>query len=420
MKRHVSVKVPRLASGFAAAVLVAGLALAGGSPAQAQEFGAQDRSADAALGEATVRAALERDLGLTGAELDAFLAASAEATELDAALQEQLGDDYAGSWFDREAGTLSVAVTDATAAELAAEAGAETVEVDRSEAELTAITDELAALVEADPAASDVFAWGIDAESNQVVVTVRAGQADAVDELVAEFGEAVQIEESSVQPQLAQQLPFLDGGIRYDVAGGGSCSTGFNVRNTSTGARYVLTAGHCGNVGQQTSHAGNAIGPFVASFFPTFDDALIQVTNTAFWTQGPWVWTYPGIVTISNTFTDAPVGTGICKSGYRTGWTCGTITAKNQTVTYPGNLIVNGLTRHNACVEQGDSGGSNLNVSSSPYRAEGVTSGAQLHGAALRCGQNATPPVANVSWYFPIADSLAYYGLPSTFGVTLW
>jgi streptogrisin C len=71
---------------------------------------------------------------------------------------------------------------------------------------------------------------------------------------------------------------------------------------------------------------------------------------------------------------------------------------------------VHGLTQHNACVRPGDSGGSNVNVSS-PNKAEGMTSGAALLPGGV-C--QATP----VSWYFPVADSLAYYG--SVYGITLW
>jgi streptogrisin C len=385
--------------------------MGGATPAGAQGLStAPDRSADAALGEAALREALERDLGISGAELDDYLAAAAEATELDAQLREELGGDFAGSWFDRAAGSLTVAVTDAGAASLATAAGAETALVTRSERELAAIVDELDAQVEADPdALSGVYSWGVDALTNQVVLTVQAGQAGDVASLVAGYEDAVRVEESEQAPQTAQDYPWLDGGIPYN-----GCSTGFNMRNPSTGARYFLTAGHCGTAGT-TATGGNGvtIGTFTASFFPTFDDALVQVTNTAFWLQGPFVFTWPGFVSISNTFTDAPVGTPICKSGRTTGWTCGTITVKDETVNYPQGTVF-GLTRHNACVEPGDSGGSNLNVSSAPYRAEGVTSGASLIGGLCLSKFG----MANISWYFPAADSIPFYN--SVYGVVLW
>ncbi|HEY8473022.1 MAG TPA: S1 family peptidase [Natronosporangium sp.] len=401
----------RLVGGFATLLVAATLTAAGPVPAQAQGLSTPpDRSAELALGEATLRQALERDLGLSGSALDEYLAAAAEATELDARLREQLGDEYAGSWFDRSSGSLTVAVTDRRAARLASSAGARTTVVDRSEQELTAITGELDALAKQDPAElSDVFSWAVEAQTNQVVVTVRAGAAEALTESLREaHGDAIRIEESEYQPQLAQAYPWLDGGIPYN-----GCSTGFNMRNPSTGARYFLTAGHCGVAGNGAT-AGNGvfIGTFTASFFPTFDDALVQVTNTGYWLQGPFVFSWPGFIVVSSSYTDGPVGTPVCKSGRTTGWTCGTITGKNETVNYPQGTVF-GLTRHNACVEQGDSGGSNVNVAGN--HPEGVTSGAQLL-AGLCLGK--FPLMSSVSWYSPAADSVPYYN--AVYGAQLW
>jgi streptogrisin C len=53
------------------------------------------------------------------------------------------------------------------------------------------------------------------------------------------------------------------------------------------------------------------------------------------------------------------------------------------------------------------------------WSPEGVTSGAELcwDGSRLRCAE-AVGAGENVSWYFPVADSLAFYG-PS-YGVSVW
>jgi streptogrisin C len=429
-------RAPGLVRGFAVGLAVSALVVAGGTPAGAQGLGVdRDRSVEAvpgdrtlthevasgridtSAGQAAVMAALERDLGLTRAEVTELLADAAAAVELDARLQDRLGAAFGGSWFDHDTGALTVAVTDGGAARLARAAGAETRLVAHSERELTAITDELGALVEADPAAlAGAVSWAIDVASNQVLVTVREGATATVGSVVERYGDAVRIEETSLVPQLAQQLPFLDGGIAHDnISQGTGCSTGFNLRNPTTGVGYVLTAGHCGDVNNQTVHGANAIGPYVASFFPTFDDALIRVDNP-FWIQGPWVWTYPGpgvigFVTV-NGFTDAPVGTPVCKSGRTTGWTCGFITVKDEDVTLGTGETIFGMTRHNACVEPGDSGGSTVNVSGG-FFAEGVTSAAVLSGGQClgRFGQE------SISWYYPIVDSLPFYN--AAFGVDL-
>ena len=87
-------------------------------------------------------------------------------------------------------------------------------------------------------------------------------------------------------------------------------------------------------------------------------------------------------------------------------------------MTYTGGNTVKGMTRHNACVEPGDSGGANVS-SLGGFHAEGVTSGASMIDGRHR--QEALPREVrpgNISWYFPIADSLAYYG--PKYGVTTW
>jgi streptogrisin C len=209
----------------------------------------------------------------------------------------------------------------------------------------------------------------------------------------------------------------MDGG---DGINGNSCSAGFNLRNPSTGQGYLLTAGHCVNAGSTLRGQGNVnFGPVLESWFPTYDDAIARKTN-AYWIQGPWVDTNPsngGIVTTSG-HTDLPPGFPMCKSGITTKWTCGIITAKNQTVNYVTGDTVKGLTRHNACVEPGDSGGANVSVFFG-RKAEGVTSGASMikdSAGKKRCRSKFG--LSNISWYFPIADSLAYYG--PKYGVTTW
>ena len=142
--------------------------------------------------------------------------------------------------------------------------------------------------------------------------------------------------------------------------------------------------------------------------------------NTGYWIQGPWFDSNPsnGPFNSFSGWTDAPVGTVVCKAGINTKFTCGTITIKNEDVTYSNGDKVNNMTRHSACVQPGDSGGSNLSWIGGKFRAEGVTSGARMR---VKDGKKRCLSVfgeQNVSWYFPIADSLPYYG--AKYGVTLW
>jgi streptogrisin C len=395
----------------------------------APEAGDQRASGSSAQGVAPeVLAALQRDLHLTADQAKARLAQQAKAMEVDSKIEGVVGQAFGGSWFDSRLGKLVVGVTQPQSVASVQAAGAEARVVDHSMAELDAIMDELDALAgkaagsdkaqragggKRQSAVAGLTTWYVDPTTNSVVVTAASKQAQATAlARLDKYGDAVRVEVSAITPVTTAN--FMDGG---DAINGGSCSAGFNLRNSSTGQGYLLTAGHCVTAGTTTTGQGGvAFGPVLESWFPTYDDAIIRNDNPGYWIQGPWVDTNPsngGVIVVSG-YSDSPVGTSICKSGITTKLTCGTITAKDQTVTYSGGATVYGLTRHSACVEPGDSGGANYRVTGNS--AEGVTSGAVLYGASRRCGQAVGQPT--VSWYFPIADSLAYYG--PKYGVTVW
>jgi streptogrisin C len=353
--------------------------------------------------------ALQRDLGVSREQLEQQLAAQNTARRLDTLLKAQLGSGFAGDWFDEHSGKLVVAVTSPQHAAKVRAAGAEPRLVAHSGAKLDAVKTELDALAAADKAAmAGVTAWRVDPQSNAVVVTVLAGQLAAQTlAALARHGNAVRIEQADVAPSLAAD--YLDGG---DPIGG--CSVGFNAFGGST--RYVLFAGHCGTVGtQQYGAGGNRVGPIVGASFPGNDYALVRVENTGYWIQGPWVDAYNGgVYNVYNWYTSAPpVGLFVCKSGRTTRFTCGRVTGINESVQArapDGTLVtVSGLSRHNACVERGDSGGSNISWdASNRAMAEGLTS-ASLLLADGRCygkvGQE------NQSWFQPVGEAISAYGV---------
>ena len=265
-------------------------------------------------------------------------------------------------------------------------------------------------------AVAGLAGWHVDPVSNSVVVTAVTGTARAAAlNTVARHGDAVRVEQTATAPK--QTAQFFDGGDEINFGG---CSAGFNLRNPSTGQGFLLTAGHCVSAGSAVyGQGGTFFGATLESFFPTFDDAIIRADNPGYWFQGPWVDTNPsngGYINVSG-YSDSAVGTLMCKSGITTKWTCGYIRVKDETVVYSAGAVY-GMTRHSACVEPGDSGGANvaaLNV----WSPEGVTSGAQLYwdGSRYRCAA-AVGAGESVSWYFPIADSLAWYG--PRYGVSTW
>lgn len=416
---------------------VASAVLAGIATANAHEGGAAASKRDTVTGEQQVLDALQRDLGLTADEARKLGARQAGAIELEAKLKKDLGGAFAGSVFDAGTGKLTVMVSKKGELATVRAEGATAKLVEHSRAELNRVKaqlDEAAGRAEGDSAAvrkqhgkpsasvAAIGSWYVDPVSNTVRVTADKGQLGKAKKAVAKFGDAVSVVEGAAPASPTDR--FVDGGDGYN---GNNCSVGINVRNPSTGQGYMITAGHCVSAGSTLwGHDWIKFGPVLQSFFPTYDDAIARNDSGGYWFQGAWVDTNPthgGIISYSG-YTDAPVGTVICKSGITTRYTCGSITGKNETVTYSGGQTVYGMTRHSACVEPGDSGGANVSAfynwysGTWSYKAEGVTSGAQLYwkDGVRRCG--AAVGASNVSWYFPIADSIAYYG--PQYGVQVW
>ncbi|AOS61262.1 S1 family peptidase [Actinoalloteichus hymeniacidonis] len=330
--------------------------------------------------------AMQRDLGLTEAQATARIAQEARAVTAETELRDTLGSTFGGAVFDSELGKLVVGVTDADAAAEVRAAGAVPNVVEYGVQELESVVSSIDTLAKDVPAG--INSWGVNAADNSVVVTVDETAVDAATEaFLAEAGalsDAVTVVEEKGSP-----VPLADivGGDPY-YFGGSRCSIGFSVEGG-----YV-TAGHCGTVGTATQGSDNsALGTVAGSTFPGADMAWVE-TNSS-WTPAPLVNDYEGgTVTVTGS-TEAAVGASICRSGSTTGWQCGEIEGKGQSVSYPQGTV-NGLTQTSACAEGGDSGGSWL----SGTEAQGVTS-----GGSGNCSFGGT------TFFQPLNPILSEYGL---------
>ncbi len=332
-----------------------------------------------------VLAAMQRDLGLTAQQLEVRLRAEAIGAQLAPALQDQLGEPFAGAWMSDDGARLVVGITDATLAEDVRDAGAEPRLVTHSLAQLEALKDALDAPASVDPS---IHAWRVDVASNRVVVIVEDPGAAAVATFLARLGDgaqAVRVERASERPR-----PFYDvrGGDEFILGGNTLCSVGFSVD------RGFVTAGHCGRVG--TTTAGSnwvAQGTVRGSTFPGNDYAWVELNSA--WASLPWVGNHAGGQVGVAGAQVAAVGSSVCRSGRTTGWRCGLIQAHNVTINYAAGPVY-GATQTTACAEGGDSGGSFI----SGNQAQGVTS-----GGSGNCSSGGT------TFYQPINPILSTYGL---------
>ncbi|MBE2997641.1 S1 family peptidase [Nocardiopsis sp. HNM0947] len=345
-------------SAIGTGALALGMSIAVAPSAGATTLPAEPTTDDVA---ATMEEALERDFGLTPFEAEELLEAQDAAIDIDAEAAEAAGDSYGGSVFDADTLELTVHVTDAAAAEQVEAAGAEAAVVDHGHETLAGVVEELDAAGGAD----GVVSWYPDVENDTVVV--QANDTDAAQSLIDSAGvdtAAVEVEQTNETPELYADIV---GGDAYTM-GGGRCSIGFAVTDGSGNEGFV-TAGHCGTVGTSAeSEDGTGSGVFEESIFPGNDAAFVAATDN--WDATNLVNTYDGDNQTVGGSDEAPIGSAICRSGSTTGWECGTIEARGESVSYPEGTVED-MTRTDACAEPGDSGGSFI----AGDQAQGMTSG---------------------------------------------
>ncbi|WP_214408276.1 S1 family peptidase, partial [Pseudonocardia lacus] len=300
--------------------------------------------------------------------------------------RDRLGPSYGGAWV--EDGALVVATTDPASTAAIESSGARARLAAHPHGELE---DVQAKLDGAAPRASgSIGSWYVDPVTSSVVVTTT--DRSAAESWVAGAGagtDPVRIQMAADTPR-----PFADlvGGDAILAEAGGRCSIGFSA-TAASGTAFVVTAGHCTEIGGDwAGENGAVIGPVAATDFPGDDFGAIRVANTAAWTPTNEV---ESALPVTGS-QEAAVGASICRSGSSTGLRCGTIFSRNATVNYGGGDVVRGLTGTTACAEPGDSGGS-------------VVAGTQAQG--MTSGGSGNCRVAGQTFFQPLEEALDRYGL---------
>jgi hypothetical protein len=364
-----------------------------------------------------IRTAMQRDLGLTSAQLSQYLKIERLTATQEKTLAKAQGRQFAGSWIERKAnGSFQLVVATTSIRPQKGPAGVEIRNARHSLASLNASKAQLDdVLAHGAKVPKGVYGWYVDLASNSVVVSIGKGKQQAGVNFVAASGADVQ----SVRFVEAEQPTLraaLKGGLGYlRNPGDGylyACSIGFNVSKGTTPG-YV-SAGHCGDAGEPVYLEGSAgtgpqwtlgpqIGTFQASNFPNpgqtgNDWSWVSISSGH--TQSATVYGWgQGDVTVKGS-TSVGVGAAICRSGRTSGWRCGTVEALNQTVNYSSGETILNLTRTSACSEGGDSGGSFI---TGVGQAQGVLSGGS--GSCKGGGKRSK------SFFQPLLPILSAYGL---------
>jgi hypothetical protein len=207
------------------------------------------------------------------------------------------------------------------------------VEVDHSLAELDVVRSQLAK----DPAWKQVVAEEyVDVATNRVSVGVTQLTSGLADLARRSFGDLVTLH-TAVRPDRTSRTDDFEPwtvGIRIWSAAGG-CSTGFVIRNLTTGVKRMVTAGHCGPVGTAWNNNGDAVGTTVSR---NFVDGGLDVSYIGGRTYEPWAYVGGPTSNIGQWITGtylSLVGRQYCSDGATSGEVCtGTVSAIDACITF--------------------------------------------------------------------------------------
>jgi streptogrisin D len=273
-----------------------------------------------------------------------------------------------------ENGKAVVTVTDDASAQKVQAAGLTAKKVKHTFAALTGVKNSLDAVKNVPQTA-----WGIDTKTNQVVVKIydsaSKATADKVAAAAAQYGDSVRVEHRTGK----LELHIADGdAIQNDQ---GRCSLGFNV--TRGGEPFLLTAGHCTNLGGTWAGGDVSGAQVVESDCPDADSGLLTRPNGS----------GPGEINTGQAITSAAeptVGEQMEKQGSTTGGGSGEVTSVDESVNFDVGVLNHefGTTAH---TDHGDSGGPAYDGS----KGLGTLSG----------GDTVT------SYFYPLTLELQSYGL---------
>jgi len=415
-------------------------------------------AAPAWAAEATPREVADygKAFGVSKAKAEANLEAQERGTGITDELEDRLGPEYAGVWFDNEAGEFVVPVlaNDRAQANLT-KAGAELAEQglagdyrteaaqsswDALEAAQEEIDAQLPGLTEPGQARTS-----LDAAANAVVIefsgqTTRQEEA-ALRALAGKAGVAVELQKSD-QPRFEASISAcnssfycgdpLRGGVKLNYHNGPTvCTIGFRARGFDS-KWYVLTAGHCLNkwwepvihwASKDDNNTQHYIGQLADFEFPGHDWAKIDATGSDWdipgWTSKVAKWNnylnqnFPAIVNEHYPIdgeANPYQGQFVYHTGITTGTSGGEVKTTNQTLTEVGTqygkVTITNLARvestanEDVCVDNGDSGG--------PVYAQSTGLG------LLSVGENAFPGIPcfdSKYWFVKLPEATSDLGV---------
>jgi streptogrisin C len=190
----------------------------------------------------------------------------------------------------------------------------------------------------------------------------------------------------------AAPAPIGGGAILFNPLGGvtNQCTVAFAA--AGGGREYLIAGAGCDTTTSAQLYSGNNV--LVGSVVGGLDGGyvVVLVTNTDAWDVVGWI--DAGARYPIGGAKETPVGGRVCLLSHTSGILCGTVTAKNVTITFPEGTVT-GLTRTNICPQP----------RSIAYVTDDQAQGVPFSGGSGICS------TAGTSYFFPVNRILSAYGL---------
>lgn len=298
--------------------------------------------------------------------------------------QRQYPQVFAGAWLD-DAGKAVVALAQGPGAQEARQAaqsaGFEVRDVAKSEAALRGEKSAFERWLDSQPAAVSALVRGVVIDTVNNSIAVRVDQAGVPMPSFVDPARVIVTAPPVAGETLPQGTPIAEGVDRASLTGGDGyaavggdvqlrCSFGFNGTDRA-GNVVNISAGHCDPNGAAAGGAnasgvhemlpqdrrGARLGSFAKSVLGSQDYSIIRIDDAVadrFRNNGVRV---PGAAPVLIEGVATPViGAPVCKSGSRTGFSCGIISAVDQTVQVGERQLTQSFSA-TICALPGDSGG---------------------------------------------------------------
>ncbi|MEV0249486.1 S1 family peptidase [Nocardia sp. NPDC050712] len=348
------------------------------APTAATVANAEPAPAPAPALPADLVAAVTRDLKISPEEYLRRADLSQQVASFATAAQRQYPSAFGGAWLN-DVGQAVVALAQGPgideARKAAQDAGFEVRNVAKSEVALRGEKSAFERWLDEQPEPVAKLIRGVAIDTMNNSIAVRVDQAGLPMPSFVDPSRVLVTAPPIAAEQLPEAAPIageinrgsLTGGDGFaSVAGRSSlrCSFGFNGTDRS-GNTVNITAGHCNPALDQPTAVheliggdklGNQLGSFQKSVLGSQDYSIVRIDNQhkgRFDNSGV---RSPGAPIVLTGVAVPVVGAPVCKSGSRTGFSCGVVNAVDQTVQVGERELTQSFSA-NICALPGDSGG---------------------------------------------------------------